>query len=442
MCDIKFIIKINSHLEQNSPKLLPVKQKDLVASAASDPMVEIIYSSKCSIKIKIERLFNKFTDLVADVQKELRTATEKEPSLPLDITTFARDYVREKNLPMQDNIYDLFAILQVHYDFLNCELIDAIINKFLKGHQLQADMERYLEELDSFLDSPTLLDIKETIEEGLIATHNGTETTCKVVIRLTGRWGKISFKVFQDVIHFIISKELVAHIDIKTGSLLVTFLAPVSHFLNIAGKALTKINFMHRVGIIEMYISDCGNNHYIMEPQDDENINYDHSLLEAAEGGYDFDVSVLIKLGANINCIHMKNGGTALMLASKNGHYQVVELLLEEQSDVNYQRQDEATALMLASQDGHYQVVELLLKEHADINHQRQDGATALTLASQNGHYLVVELLLKEHADINELHPSIALQPSTKIMAANKPKRFVMLSKLSLSIKHNELLFL
>ena len=215
MCDVKFIIKNSSYLEQNSPKLLPVKQKNLVASAVSDLMVEI--NSKCSIKNKIERLFNKFADLVADVQKELRTSINKEPLLLLDITTFAKEYIEEINLAMPDNIHDFFGKLQVHYDFLNCELIDAIINKFLKGHQLQADMERYLEELDSFLDSPTLLDIKEAIEEGLIATHNGTETTCKVVIRLTGRWGKISFKLFRDVIHFIISKELIAHIDIITG---------------------------------------------------------------------------------------------------------------------------------------------------------------------------------------------------------------------------------
>ena len=74
-----------------------------------------------------------------------------------------------------------------------------------------------------------------------------------------------------------------------------------------------------------------------------------------------------------------------------------MELLLKEHADINYQRQDGATALILASQDGHYQVVELLLKEHADVNHQAQDGVTALILASENGHYQVIDLL-KEYA--------------------------------------------
>ena len=193
-----------------------MKRKDVVASAVSDRMLEI--KIICPIKATIVALYEKFVKLEADVQKELRTVIEKEPSLLLHITTFARGYVGENNLLTPDSIYDLFGKLQLHYNFPKCDLIEAIINKFLKGHRLQADMEHYLEELKSFLDSPTLLDIKKAIEEGLRPTHNGTETTCKVVIKLTGRWGKIPFKVFQDVIHSIITKKhYIAHIKIIVG---------------------------------------------------------------------------------------------------------------------------------------------------------------------------------------------------------------------------------
>ena len=53
---------------------------------------------------------------------------------------------------------------------------------------------------------------------------------------------------------------------------------------------------------------------------------------------------------------------------------------------------------MVASFNGHHQVVELLIKEHADVNTQEKDGWTALMIASENGHHQVVELLIKEHA--------------------------------------------
>lgn len=65
---------------------------------------------------------------------------------------------------------------------------------------------------------------------------------------------------------------------------------------------------------------------------------------------------------------------------------------------MNHQTQDGETVLMLASQNGHYQVVELLLKEHADVNCQLHDGVIALMLAHHKGHHLVmINQTLKGH---------------------------------------------
>ena len=58
------------------------------------------------------------------------------------------------------------------------------------------------------------------------------------------------------------------------------------------------------------------------------------------------------------------------MAASKNGHYQVVELLLKGEADVNIQNNG-WTALMFASDNGHHHIVELLLKwRSCDGQHQ------------------------------------------------------------------------
>ena len=65
------------------------------------------------------------------------------------------------------------------------------------------------------------------------------------------------------------------------------------------------------------------------------------------------------------------------MIASQNGHFQVVKLLLKEHANINQKEENRWTALMIASQNGHFQVVELLLKEHADINQQKKNGWTA-----------------------------------------------------------------
>ena len=41
---------------------------------------------------------------------------------------------------------------------------------------------------------------------------------------------------------------------------------------------------------------------------------------------------------------------------------------------------------MLASQNGHTEVVKLLLEKEAQVDMQGKDGGSALMLASQNGH--------------------------------------------------------
>jgi ankyrin repeat protein len=64
------------------------------------------------------------------------------------------------------------------------------------------------------------------------------------------------------------------------------------------------------------------------------------------------------------------NGYTALMIASENGHKEVVELLLNKGANINYKNDDGYTALMLASAKGHKNIVELLLNKGAHIDYK------------------------------------------------------------------------
>ena len=117
----------------------------------------------------------------------------------------------------------------------------------------------------------------------------------------------------------------------------------------------------------------------------------------ASQNGHFQVAELLINKQSNVNHTAI-NGATALMLASKNGHFQVAELLLNKQADVNISNNKGFTALMLASQNGHFQVAELLLSKQANVNHTANYGATALMLASKNGHFQIVELLLDANA--------------------------------------------
>jgi len=92
---------------------------------------------------------------------------------------------------------------------------------------------------------------------------------------------------------------------------------------------------------------------------------------------------------------------TALHVASRNGHTEIVEMLLEEGADVNAKTKEGITALNRASEKGHTKTVARLLEKGADVNAKDSDGWTALMWASRNGHKETVKKLLKEGADVN-----------------------------------------
>ena len=63
-------------------------------------------------------------------------------------------------------------------------------------------------------------------------------------------------------------------------------------------------------------------------------------------------------------------------------------------ADVNQADKDGTTALMVAPKKGHRDVVELLVGAGADVNRADKDGTTAPMSASKKGHRDVVEALV------------------------------------------------
>ncbi|XP_076620004.1 uncharacterized protein LOC143341171 [Colletes latitarsis] len=89
-------------------------------------------------------------------------------------------------------------------------------------------------------------------------------------------------------------------------------------------------------------------------------------------------VKTLLKKGVSAN-IEDSAGYTALHYASRNGHYEICKILLENNASVNAQtRCGHATALHRAATQGHVNIVQLLLKSGANPNIKDADGYIAL----------------------------------------------------------------
>ena len=125
------------------------------------------------------------------------------------------------------------------------------------------------------------------------------------------------------------------------------------------------------------------------------------ALMYASEEGHTEIVALLLEGGAKA-AMRSDSGLTAVILASANGHCGVVQLLLLCGADVNDAHYVTGlTPLLTASQYGHFTVVQTLLMWGADINRRLNNGQSALVVASWRNYPEVVWLLLEEGADVD-----------------------------------------
>ena len=116
-------------------------------------------------------------------------------------------------------------------------------------------------------------------------------------------------------------------------------------------------------------------------------------LMLASFDGHTELMELLIKKGCDLN-VQDVEGRTALMYCASGDNVDAVKVLLDAGASVNVtDKAEHFTALMYAAAEGRLDVVKLLLDYNADCTKKDIDGDTARTFASNNGHYDVVEAI-------------------------------------------------
>ncbi|XP_066025634.1 protein fem-1 homolog B-like [Pocillopora verrucosa] len=130
-------------------------------------------------------------------------------------------------------------------------------------------------------------------------------------------------------------------------------------------------------------------------------------IIAARDGKLDF-VKVLLCYEANIEArgtikIDGKviEGCTALWIAASNGHFDVVRLLIEQNSEVDGRTSSNSTPLRSAAFDGRLDIVSYLVEGGADVNARNFYNSTPLIVTCCKGHQDVASFLVKHGANVN-----------------------------------------
>lgn len=95
------------------------------------------------------------------------------------------------------------------------------------------------------------------------------------------------------------------------------------------------------------------------------------------------------------------DGAPPLWCAAAAGHVEIVRFLTKSGAQVNKTTYTNSTPLRAACFDGHYDIVQFLVEHNADLEIANRHGHTCLMISCYKGHHKIVRYLLEKGADVN-----------------------------------------
>eukprot|EP00429_Kryptoperidinium_foliaceum_P127849 CAMPEP_0176262212 /NCGR_PEP_ID=MMETSP0121_2-20121125/40494_1 /TAXON_ID=160619 /ORGANISM="Kryptoperidinium foliaceum, Strain CCMP 1326" /LENGTH=218 /DNA_ID=CAMNT_0017602171 /DNA_START=1 /DNA_END=654 /DNA_ORIENTATION=- len=125
------------------------------------------------------------------------------------------------------------------------------------------------------------------------------------------------------------------------------------------------------------------------------------ALYEYSRRGKVAEVRVLLERGVAPDRFVAYDGSTAVVIAARGGHGEVVGMLLAAGAALDTRTDDGSALLVHAASGGSVEAARALLRSRADPNEANEDGVTPLMLAGDVGHVEVIRLLLDARADVS-----------------------------------------
>ena len=263
----------------------------------------------------------------------------------VNIARFVEEFLHLNGIRLTDEVSVdiLFNRIQGYYCYLNCSLIESIVEEHFEKSCMECitgrfmphstsdtcirkEMKTYVKKMNHFKQSNSL----KKLQSRIVKTYeiiSSSDTTCIVVIKLHGGWDKKTISDLESLLrHYFTRSDVFNHLQITPGSICITYLVPRSAIAYITNAVKLKSKSMHRVGIF--YFSINGN--VLLDKK--KYINFNESLIEAVKLDDTFEVLLLLSLGAD-PYYQDSNRDSPMMLALLSESKEVSQLFIKLVSD-------------------------------------------------------------------------------------------------------------
>ena len=413
---IKMKLSSYSSLIENVPNTAPLSMEKIYI-----PSEEIVVE-------ELKKLHRSFTSLARDIRCKLDELVKSGTSSVHDIAVFIQEarICAIQGLTGVVTIDELFDAILPHYDYLDCELLEMIVEEYLNDDDI-TKVKAHIDKVKLFKRTAPITTLKDKLHQ-YTSIPDISETHLIVTIKLQTDLGRVTLESIEKLVQNLLQyRSTVRIFKVESGSISVMLLLPKEKLQHLIVSSSKKLQFMRLTGIFRLQIGAIT----VFEENENKSFTFESAFLESSQCGDDEAVQFLLGLGVNVDYSNDSEGQTALILASESGQEAVVQTLISAgansnhhdinghtalmvskttkiflsllplNADIDVSMHKSSTPLIIASDLGYLRVVETLLTFNNNPNVQNKSGWSALIFASCKGHLQVVDLLLEENADPN-----------------------------------------
>ena len=248
---------------------------------------------------ELKKLHRSFTTLAKDVRCMLGELVKSRTSV-YDIAAFIQEtrICGIKGLTAAKTIDELFDAILPHNDYLDCELLEMIVEEYLDDDVI-AKVKAHIDKVKLFKRTTPIVALKDKLHQ-YTSIPNISDQHLIVTIKLQADWGRVTLESIEKLVQNLLQyRNIVRIFKVESGSISVLLLLPKEKLHHFIVSSSQKLQFMCLTGIFRLQIGDIT----VFEESENKNFTFESAFLESSECGDNEAVQFLLDLGVNVNCI-------------------------------------------------------------------------------------------------------------------------------------------